>query len=159
VKVKIIGLGSPLRTDDGLGTAAIERLAERGNLPPEAELIDGGLCGLSLLDLIEGADAVILVDAVQSDEPPGTIIRTSADQILRMDTPPGSVHEFRVAETLHLADSLGTPLPPITLVGMVPQDISPGQSLSAAVDANFSSLLDSILVEMQWALTGTSETT
>ncbi len=159
MKIKIIGLGSPLRGDDGLGIAAIERLVERDDLPSEVELVDGGLCGLGLLDLVEGADAVILVDAVQSDEPPGTIIRASADQILRIDVPAGSVHDFRVAETLHLAHSLGTPLPSITLIGMVPHDISPGQTLSATVEANFSELLDSILVEMQRALAGESDTT
>ena len=158
MKIKIIGLGSPLRGDDGLGVTAIERLAESDDLPSEVELVDGGLCGLGLLDLIEGTDVVILIDAIQSDEPPGTIIRTSADQLLHIDAPAGSVHDFRVAETLHLADSIGTPLPPITLIGMVPHDISPGQSLSATVEANFSSLLDSILVEMRRALARTSDT-
>jgi len=159
VKVKIIGLGSPLRTDDGLGAAAVQRLVERGGLPPEAELIDGGLCGLGLLDLVEGADVVILVDAVQSDEPPGTIVRASADQIKRTDAPAGSVHDFRVAEALHLADSIGALLPAITLIGMVPHDISPGQSLSPQVEANFSELLDSVLVEIRRALASASETT
>ncbi len=155
MKIKVIGLGNPLRGDDGLGVAAIQRLAEKGHLPGGVELIDGGLCGLGLLELIDGADAVVLVDAVHTDAPSGTIIRATADQIQHAESAPGSVHDFRVGEALRLAAALGTPLPPITLIGMVPDNISPGENLSPVVEANLARLVDAIRDRVRQAATST----
>ena len=38
----VIGLGSPLMGDDGLGLAILERLRRVYEIPPEVELVDGG---------------------------------------------------------------------------------------------------------------------
>jgi len=149
LKIKVIGLGSPLRGDDGLGVAAIHRLKESGDIPDQVDLIEGGLCGIGLLDLVEGADAVVLIDAVQADDSePGTIIRVSADRIRSSDTPAGSIHEFRVGEVLSLAESLGIKTSPMTLVGMVPEDMAPQQELSATVESKMPRLVDAVMEEV-----------
>ena len=51
----MLGLGNPLMGDDGLGLAALERLREEWELPPDVELVDGGTWGMNLLPLIEDA--------------------------------------------------------------------------------------------------------
>ena len=59
----VIGLGNPLMGDDGAGVAALERLRDEWELPPEVELVDGGTWGMNLLPLVESAPRLILVDA------------------------------------------------------------------------------------------------
>ena len=58
----IIGLGNPLRGDDGVGVRVVQALAERA-LPAGVEVVDGGTQGLGLVSLLEGQKRVILVDA------------------------------------------------------------------------------------------------
>ena len=42
----ILGLGNPLRGDDGVGTAVIANLRNHPDLPPDVDLVDGGTAGL-----------------------------------------------------------------------------------------------------------------
>lgn len=72
--VKVIGLGNPLWTDEGVGYHVLEAL-RRENLPPGTELIDGGTGGLNLLLPMTGASRILFVDAVRSGHPPGTLFR------------------------------------------------------------------------------------
>ena len=70
-KILIVGVGNTLLQDDGVGVRVIEALraaAEEG-----FEIVDGGTLGLSLLPMVEDADAVIVVDASELGEPPGTL--------------------------------------------------------------------------------------
>ena len=64
--------------DDGLGLAALERLPSRWRLPPLVRPVDGGTLGLSLLPLIEEAEAVLLLDAIDAGQPPGSLVRLNA---------------------------------------------------------------------------------
>lgn len=147
-KIKVIGLGSPLRSDDGLGVEAIKRLAE-SETSPRAELIDGGLCGIGLLDLIQDADAIILVDAIQQDQkPPGTLIKIKPNQIQHSTAPPTSVHDLKIPEVLKMAKSLNINVPPITILGIVPENISEGQNLSKTVEKTMPNLISAIQNEM-----------
>ncbi|HEU5041742.1 MAG TPA: hydrogenase maturation protease, partial [Gemmatimonadales bacterium] len=67
----VLGLGNPLMGDDGLGLAALERLATRWVVPPEVQLLDGGTGGLQLLPPIEDADRLIFLDVIEAGEEPG----------------------------------------------------------------------------------------
>jgi hydrogenase maturation protease len=72
-KTLIAGFGNVLLGDDGFGVEVIKRLAV-SDLPPHIEALDVGIAGMHfVLQLIEGFDAVILVDAVKRGQPPGTL--------------------------------------------------------------------------------------
>ena len=59
----VIGLGSPLMGDDGLGLLALETLRRDRVFDPPPLLVDGGTWGLNLLPVIESAERLLLVDA------------------------------------------------------------------------------------------------
>lgn len=61
--VRIICIGNGLEAGDRAGPALFERLSQVA-LPAGVELFDGGLGGLDLLPLVEGAERVIFVDAL-----------------------------------------------------------------------------------------------
>ena len=52
-----------------------ELLLARYALPPEVQVIDGGTGGMELLESLEDADKLIIVDCVRVGKPPATLIR------------------------------------------------------------------------------------
>ncbi len=104
----IIGCGSPDRGDDAAGPLVVERLRTAGY---PARLHHGD--GLSLLDAWQGARHVVLVDAVVTGRPPGTVTRWDARTAPLEPDPVGcSSHSFGVAEAIRLGRVLDR-LPPI----------------------------------------------
>jgi hydrogenase maturation protease len=77
----VLGLGNLLLEDDGVGGTAIALLGDRYITPDDVRVFDGGTLGLALLPYFEDADAVILVDAVRTDAPPGTFVRLDGDDV------------------------------------------------------------------------------
>jgi hydrogenase maturation protease len=71
-KIGIIGLGNPLRRDDGIGLLLLQHLqTQKKNLPKNIEYIDGGTSGMNLLHLLAQFDVVMLIDAVDFKGKPG----------------------------------------------------------------------------------------
>lgn len=61
--IAIICLGNRFAPGDDLGCRVFDRLANMP-LPADIALVDGGLCGLDLLYLMEGKRRVVFADAV-----------------------------------------------------------------------------------------------
>ena len=102
----VIGIGNPLRRDDGIGIEAAARLA-RCQLPPDVEIFDGGTAGLDLATVIEDRELVIIVDGVELDEAPGTIYELDTEE-LRPGSDSGlSVHDFHLLHALDETRLLG----------------------------------------------------
>ncbi|MGO8685660.1 MAG: hydrogenase maturation protease [Candidatus Dormibacteria bacterium] len=107
-RVVVIGVGNPMRRDDGAGIAVAERA--RPLLPPGVEVVTLGGEATGLLAAWAGADLAVVVDAVRWDHPPAggvTRIDASAD--------PGAVggwgggtssHGLGVAEAVGLGRAL-----------------------------------------------------
>jgi hydrogenase maturation protease len=102
--IRIIGIGSPFG-DDALGLAAA-RVLERAP-PAGAQVVVVDRPGASLLDLLDGVDAAILIDAIRSGSPPGTLHDLDLRDVLRSSVRPVSSHDFGVAAAIQLADALG----------------------------------------------------
>jgi hydrogenase maturation protease len=71
LKTLILGVGSPLRTDDGVGIHVIEALREE-DLPNSVELREDLSCR-DLFDAFPDFDRIIIIDAIKSNDKPGTI--------------------------------------------------------------------------------------
>ena len=70
----ILGIGNVLMSDEGVGVHVIRHLESRA-LPEGVECFDGGTGSFHLLDPMQSAERVILVDAALDDSPPGTVRR------------------------------------------------------------------------------------
>lgn len=137
-KVTVIGIGQSFRGDDAAGLEAVRRWREQFNATasrPEVQVEVCELPGLGLLDLFEGADSVLLVDAVQSGARVGTIHRIGPQELAAFTAESNSAHGWGVAETLGLARQLGLPLPTIHLIGIEAGQMDIGAGLSAEVEA------------------------
>jgi len=79
----VIGLGNPLMGDDGLGLAALDRLRAQWELPATVRLVDGGTWGMNLLPLLEDAEAVVLIDAIDAGRVAGELVLLERDEVPR----------------------------------------------------------------------------
>jgi hydrogenase maturation protease len=131
----VLGLGNPLRGDDGLGIRAIEMLAKR-ELPPEVTVADGGTPGWGLVSTLQDWSRVILVDAAQFGGAPGSWCCIHLDDLSLGDQQAFvSLHAAGVLEALSLAQALGTLPQEITLYCVEPERLENGAGFSPAVEA------------------------
>ena len=143
----IIGLGNPLRGDDGVGVRIVKELSER-TLPHDVEVADGGTQGLGLINLMEGRQRVILVDAADIGQTPGQFARFTLDEA----TLPGddkylSIHAAGLREALLLAQALNMLPPEVVIIGVQPGQLNWDTGLSPEVEASLPGLLAAVLVE------------
>lgn len=144
----LLGLGNPLRGDDGVGPRLVEELAQRG-LPEGVTILDGGTGGLDLLQVLEGWRRVVVVDAADVGREPGQFVRFIADQVRLAESADSfSLHDAGLAEALALADALGQALPEMVIFGVQPADVGWGEGLSPALEAVLPTLADAVLEEV-----------
>ena len=147
--VLVLGLGNVLLGDDGIGAAAVDRLERDYRIPSEVRLVEGGTLGLSLLAEIAEAQHVILVDAVATDAPPGTLVRLDGADVIDAVRDRLSVHQVGVADLLNAARLIGRYPVSVVLLGLVPGLIGLGVGRTHAVDAAIDALVAAVLREVQ----------
>lgn len=130
----IIGIGNSLLTDDGAGVHVIERL-QQADLPAGVELVDGGTLGFALLEMVESARRLIVVDAAQLDAEPGTVqsFRNQDMDIYLTSRKRSSVHEVNLLDIMSAAKFRGLMPRDYALVGIQPACIDWGSEPTAAV--------------------------
>lgn len=144
----MLGFGNPLMGDDGAGLRAVELLAEK-ELPPHVHLQTAGLPGWGLPNWLEGWKNVILVDAVQMGQPPGTWrkFRLEEVQVLLQDGTL-SLHQPGLAAGLALAQALDMLPQNLLVFGIEPATTAPGSPLSPQVQASLPDFIAGILKEL-----------
>jgi hydrogenase maturation protease len=73
-KVLILGIGNILMGDEGIGVHVINSL-EKAALPADVECLDGGTGSFLLLEPMQNARRVILIDATIDGREPGSVTR------------------------------------------------------------------------------------
>jgi hydrogenase maturation protease len=142
-RVVVAGIGNTLRRDDGAGPAVVERLGQllsnpRTRAPQisgEHEVICAGPFGdpLDLLGDWDGADLALVVDAVHSGAPPGTVTLTWVDRPDEAGQPP-STHGLSVLDAYRLASALDQAPARLAILGIEGEDFGHGEGLSQAVE-------------------------
>jgi hydrogenase maturation protease len=127
----LIGVGNALRSDDGAGVAVATRVSR------EECGIDVVICEQEptrLLDAWADADVALVVDAVSSGAPPGTVHRFEAsEQPVPASVFRGSTHAFGVADVIELGRTLGRLPRCVRVFGIEGETFAAGEHLSPAV--------------------------
>ena len=98
VKTLVLGLGNVLMGDEGIGVHVVRAL-EQHTLPEGVECLDGGTGGFVLLEPLQNADHIVLVDAAADGNPIGTVTRTTPR--FSRDYPPTlTAHDIGVKDLL-----------------------------------------------------------
>ena len=99
-KTLVLGLGNVLMGDEGIGVYVVREL-EKQTLPPNVECLDGGTGGFTLLEPLEQADRIIIIDAASDGNPVGTITRTTP-QFSRDYPPTLTAHDIGMKDLLDM---------------------------------------------------------
>ncbi len=124
----IIGIGTPDRGDDAAGFIAAARLRERG-----FNAIEHSRDGLALIDLWEGRDHVILIDATVSGLALGAITKWDATTAPVASDAFRATHSFGVAEAIRLAKALGKMPAQMWIYGIEGTNFAPAHAASPEI--------------------------
>ena len=152
-KFTLIGLGNILLRDEGVGVKAVEALGKGFDFPEDVRLVDGGTLGLDLLPFIEGMEGILFVDAVDLQKEPGTIAIIEDEDLPSFLAPKLSLHHVGLSDLLFASSLMGIRPPKISLVGIQPDKIETGLTLSGTVTENFEKFLNTILEKLrEWGV-------
>ncbi len=138
--ILVLGLGNMLLSDDGVGPALVEELSDSvAHWNGRVEFLDGGTQGLALLGQLTGRQALIIVDAMKTGAPPGTIHRLTLHDLRELS--PGrrnSGHEGNAGELLAAAQLIDELPNRLFIVGVEAEKLETGVGLSTAVRESLS---------------------
>lgn len=148
--VRVIGCGTPDAGDDAAGLLAV-RVARDALAAIRGVDVVESASPLDVVHLLEGVDAVIVVDAVRAPlggREPGELVRAEAgpDGLPAEVRSSLSSHGLGLAEAVGLAAALG-PTPRVVLLGVEIEDVTSGGGLSPAVAGALPALSAAIVSE------------
>jgi len=135
-EVVVIGLGSPLFSDEGIGIHLIRELEREAARYPNVSFFDLGTNGMSVLHAITGKRKAIIIDCAFMEELPGAIRRFSPSDVASHKVLAGmSLHEGDLLKILELGKQIGEYAKEVVIFGIQPEEVSPGEELSATLKA------------------------
>ena len=99
-KTLVLGLGNVLMGDEGVGVHVLRALQKREQ-PEGVECLDGGTGGFILLEPMQAADRIVMIDAAADGNPVGTVTRTSP-RFSRDYPPTMTAHDVGIKDLLDL---------------------------------------------------------
>ena len=148
LNVLVLGAGNILLSDEAIGVRVVEALQQRHRLPEGVEVLDGGTCGMDLLDVIADRDHLILVDAVDTGSPPGTIVRLKDDEIPAVFRTKSSPHQLGLQDVLALLRLLDSAPAHVTVIGVQPASLKLGLELTPLIAARLDAMVEMVADEL-----------
>ena len=140
-RVLVAGMGNDLRQDDGFGIAVVRRF-EASSVPQGVRVYEAGIAGIGLVqELMDGYEALIVVDATDRDAEPGTVFLLEAEVPAQEAMTEGSRQELLAdthltvpSQALTLSRALGILPSSVYILGCQPKECGLGMELSQPVE-------------------------
>ena len=146
--VTVVGIGNEFRGDDAVGLMVMRQLKER--VPAGVRTFELTGDQTYLLELMRSTDAVIMVDAVRSSAPAGTIFRIDAsEEPVPKEFLSFSTHAIDSAAAIELARTLGSLPGRILIYGIVGREFSFSTTMTAEVREAIEMVQDRILSDIE----------
>lgn len=134
-RILVAGVGNIFLGDDGFGVEVARRLAEEA-LPETVSVADFGIRGVHLAyELLNGYDALVLIDATPRGGDPGSLYLLEPD--LDGAAPPAdamAAHDMNPEVVLRLLSTLGGSVGRVLIVGCEPDNVVEKIGLSRTVE-------------------------
>ena len=115
----MLGIGNILWADEGFGVRCVEALDRLYDMAPGVEVLDGGTQGLYLVHTIVAARRLIVFDAIDYGETPGTLKLVRDDDVPKFHgARKMSLHQTGFQDVLSAADLLGGSPAEVLLIGV-----------------------------------------
>nr|MCU0260760.1 hydrogenase maturation protease [Ilumatobacteraceae bacterium] len=137
MRVTIIGIGNPYRCDDAVGLLVARRLGDHFERDPRVRALELDGEPVRLVQAWEGADHVVVIDAVRSGGVAGTRHRFTADHVaqhaMSADVVVGGGHALGLGDAIDLASSLDRLPPALEIWAIEGETFEQGEGLSQPV--------------------------
>lgn len=149
----ILGLGNRIESDEALGSLVCERFDLEPSLlaglpdPEAVQVIDGGTVGLGLLPHLVDLDGLVVVDVINANAEPGTLIDLEGSSLMRKEQVI-SVHDLGAGELLGALYLMEAWPRRVRVVGLEPLAIELGLELTAPVAAGVPGLIDVVVAHV-----------
>ena len=121
--ILILGIGNLLFKDEGVGIHVAEKMSKM-DLPPDVEVMDGGMKAPIFMYIIEGRKKVIVIDAMQRGGPPGSIYRFSEKEYdEKRKGFPRTTQESEFDDALKTTYLMKTTPDEVVFIGVEPEDM------------------------------------
>src|SRR4030065_797095 len=121
-KVLVLGVGNLLLGDDGVGGHLIKSL-EGTQFPENVRVLEAGTVSHRLITLFHSVGYLIIIDAVEAGDRPGSIFRVSPDEVSLSSKQKLALHQMGIADILQMAELSGAK-PETVTIGVQPKDAS-----------------------------------
>lgn len=148
-KILVMGVGSILMMDEGIGIRAVEELEKKYRFPENVEILDGGTSGIELLSYISGKDYLIIIDAIKSGNPAGTVLRVEGEDVPAQFRTRISPHQLGISDLLAAATLTDEMPKNMVLFGIEPKEIIMAIGLSDEVRASMGHLVEVVVDELK----------
>ena len=150
-RVLVAGMGNDLRQDDGFGIVVVRRFSE-DDVPEGVRVYESGIAGMGLVqELMDGYEALVIVDATDRDVEPGTIFLLEAEVPAQEELTEESRQELLAdthltvpSQALTLARALDILPPSVYILGCQPKDCGLGMDLSEPVERGVVEAVESL---------------
>ncbi|MGV8059833.1 MAG: HyaD/HybD family hydrogenase maturation endopeptidase [Smithellaceae bacterium] len=119
--VTILGIGNILLGDEGFGVHFVRWISERHSDTDETRIIDGGVLGYGLLDIICSCRNLIVIDVLKVDDTPGSLYRFNKQEMEIHLPEPTSAHEVTFSDVLFKIELMDES-PEVVFLCIVPQE-------------------------------------
>ncbi len=152
MNILVAGVGNVLRSDDAFGVEVANRLLERPAVA-DVTVVEAGIAGIQLVqELQDGYDAIIVVDTVDRERPPGTVM-TIDYEVIDVNAL-GHNEKYDLLADMHLATperslmvarALGVLPPIVKMVAVQPVDVD---TLAMGMSATVENAIDLAIEEV-----------
>ncbi len=147
--ILVLGLGNILLMDEGLGVRAMEAFEAAWTVPDHVSVVDGGTCGMDMLDLIASHDHLIAVDAVKTGAPAATLAVLRGDEVPAYFKGKLSPHQLGLSDLLASLRLQDQAPQSVTVIGCVPMALGTGLMLSPEIESKLPDMVALIVDELR----------
>lgn len=137
MKPLILGIGNILLSDEGVGVRVVQALEKRAEISPHFserfDIVDGGTCGMELLDMLANRDYIIVIDAVLAGKAPGEIVVLKDEQVPVFFSRKISPHQLGLCDVLSALRLTDEYPKNLCLIGVQPDSLEPNIGLTETV--------------------------
>ena len=155
--IVLLGVGNILLTDEGFGVHVVNQLREDYVFNPPITILDGGTMGMELLTYMRGMTKLLLVDAINGGEAPGTVYEFPHEAMNSYFTEAISVHEVGMQDILRIRALQEDPLEDAVVIGVEPESLELGLTLSNSTQAAVAEVKKRVLKVLASPVSGTEE--
>lgn len=109
-KLLFLGVGNPILSDDAVGIRVVEEIRSIVGDVRGVGFVTGSIAGLRILDVIQGYDDLVIVDAVEMDGEPGSLYKIELEE-LKNTIHLTSLHSINLATAMKWGREMGLKIP------------------------------------------------